>query len=90
MGTGNARHETAPSMLAAIPVPRLRNMGLAASGSPQANIERNMVFAEVELAAYGPYVSTSVLRHCWKTTVKPQLINAINIRCQKLSMLLGP
>lgn len=64
-------------MLAATPVPRLTNMGLAASGRPQANTERNIVFAEVELAAYGPYVSTSVFRHCWRTT----LINAINIRC---------
>jgi len=50
-GTGSARHATAPRILPAGPTPSRRNIGLAASGSPNAKNERRNVLAETELAA---------------------------------------
>ena len=50
-GAGNARQEIPPSTLAAGPTPKLRNMGLAASGSPAAMRHLSRLLAETALAA---------------------------------------
>lgn len=46
-----------PIKLAAGPTPRLWNIGFAANGNPAATKDLSIVFAEIALAAYGPYVS---------------------------------
>lgn len=56
-GIGIARQAMPPIKLAAGPTPRLWNIGFAANGSPAANKDLSMVFAEIALAEYGPYVS---------------------------------
>lgn len=50
-GAGKARQEIPPSTLAAGPTPKLRNMGLAASGSPAAMRHLSRLLAETTLAA---------------------------------------
>lgn len=42
------------STVLALAMPKASTIGLAASGSPQAIKERNIVLAEVALAAYRP------------------------------------
>ena len=50
-GTGNNKHDTPPSRLAAGPTPKFSNMGRAATGIAHARTERRIVLADTALAA---------------------------------------
>jgi hypothetical protein len=70
-GTGIAITATPPRRDMAGPTPKLRNIGLAASGNAAAKMLRRKVFPDTALAAYSWYVSIKKFIHCWKMMLNP-------------------